>query len=418
MTLTIVTSTFAFTYFTSLPLSYSPQRGLPLLLLRIQVYLRLHLMFHFFLPPTPPFILQNQKTEMLNPSPRPRIPRAARSPESDGSYRATPPPPPPPLPHALHPSTYNHLTPRATRATSHFSDSAALQLDTRTTRSPSRAPTLPDHYTFAPTIPCPFTGTLEASLDAILTWGAQYCHTQCVTDTLLRSVNSKTNWRSLLTRMAHDGNNPPGRGRYLLEELLFLVTRTLLPEQVLENREAMRRLYDRKKQLAIRFVLRYDMLREWKTGDTQHAVTVASLPPPTGQVGVPGPRPARDAKATPYRRRLMPNIIATLIVAPPGGWTTHGVKERMKHHVTPLDDMLLLTDEEVSEWSEERLTSMAVQVILHWQWLRQNTEELLNMEVNGWEELEGKADECQWFADDVKKAPSNRKEKGAEKEET
>lgn len=218
--------------------------------------------------------------------------------------------------------------------------------------------------------------------------------------------------------MAHDGNNPPGRGRYLLEELLFLVTRTLLPEQVLENREAMRRLYDRKKQLAIRFVLRYDMLREWKTGDTQHAVTVASLPPPTGQVGVPGPRPARDAKATPYRRRLMPNIIATLIVAPPGGWTTHGVKERMKHHVTPLDDMLLLTDEEVSEWSEERLTSMAVQVILHWQWLRQNTEELLNMEVNGWEELEGKADECQWFADDVKKAPSNRKEKGAEKEET
>ncbi|OAL06332.1 hypothetical protein IQ06DRAFT_362611 [Phaeosphaeriaceae sp. SRC1lsM3a] len=278
------------------------------------------------------------------------------------------------------------------------------------------------HYSLAATVPSPFTGTLDASLDLILDFGREHADAnagvQTVVDTLLRPVDSGTNWPILLR-----GVYLRAKGREMLEEILFLVTRTLLPEQVAENREMMARMYERKKHLAIRMVLRYDMLREW------NGEGVASVAPPAGVVtaktnghanangngalhgirggDADGDVEMRDADATTInvwkRRELMPNIIATLIAAPEGGWTTHAVRERMKHHPTSLDTYMLLSDEAVSKWSDQNLLCMTAQIALQWQWLRNNNEMFAEMEVYAYEDLEGKADECDWIVDDARR---------------
>ena len=202
------------------------------------------------------------------------------------------------------------------------------------------------------------------------------------------------------------------------------------------------RLYERKKQLAMRLVLRYDMLRAWKMEVSRGshardvAVTVASRPPPAHRVSAAfgrvdgvglaavedmtdsaGREEEREKEGG--RRALMPNIIPTLIAAPEHGYSTHAVRERMKHHVTDLDGYLLLTDEEVEGWGTAHLLRMACTLILHWQWLRQNNKILADMEVDEWEELGGKADECEWIADYVKRtvglAGVGKKDKDKEK---
>lgn len=259
---------------------------------------------------------------------------------------------------------------------------------------------LPAHYTLPPTVPSPFSGTHETSLDAVLDFGVSHPGTQCVVNALLQTGSPKTNW-PLLLRTVYLQPNTTQEGRVLLEEILFLTTRTLYPEQIAENRSLTSRLYERKKQLAIRLILRYDMLREWKIQNSGHPMTVASLSPPAT------PAPSADIDVSGLnigsRRPLMPNIIPTLVAAPNGGWTTHAVRERMKHHVTGLDSYLLLSDEEVASWSDQVLLGITAQVVLQWQWLRQNNEILGGMEVMGYEELEGKADECEWIADDIVK---------------
>ncbi|KAH7396971.1 hypothetical protein DE146DRAFT_61965 [Phaeosphaeria sp. MPI-PUGE-AT-0046c] len=274
------------------------------------------------------------------------------------------------------------------------------------------------HYTLAPTVPRPFAGTLDASLDAILAFGHEHASSnagvQAVVDTLLRPVDSATNWPVLLR-----GVYLRAKGREMLEEMMYLVTRTLVPEQVAENRDMMARLYERRKHLAIRMVWRYDMLGEWR------GEGVASVPPTVdgdGNVigsGVEyagetasrygdGDVEMRDADAhingnAWKRRTLMPNIIPTLIAAPKGGWTTHAVRERMKHHPTALDAYMLLSDEAVSTWSDQNLLCMTAQIALQWQWLRKNNEIFAEMEVYGYEELDCKADECDWIVDDARK---------------
>lgn len=229
---------------------------------------------------------------------------------------------------------------------------------------------------------------------------------------LLNDVTTSTNWPALLdSTIGASSTLDRKTSRLLLEEFLFLITRTLLPEQIAENRFAMSRLYDKKKQLAIRLVLRYDMLREWCLGDGpvgKRDISVASLPPPKPLstdttvnlvdspmkgFGIGGEEPV-------YKRRtLMPNIWPTLIAAPEGGFTTYGVRERMKHYVTPLDNYLLLSDKEVGQWGDKWLVVRASQIVLQWQWLRQKNETLDEMEHNGWEELEGRAEECEWIAE-------------------
>jgi hypothetical protein len=227
---------------------------------------------------------------------------------------------------------------------------------------------------------------------------------QNLIDTLLKPVDTKTNWCVVVYSICA---GPPEYRRDLIEELLFLLPRTLLPEQIVENRGLMARLYNAKKQLAMRLALRYDMLREWKmeagTYHRDQAVTVASEPPPE-RVESPALAAVSEyvKRRFPFRRPLLPNIIP-LIAAPSGGFTTHGVRERMKHHVTDLDAYLLLEDEEVAGWTGFRLQNTVIQVLLHWQWLRQNNAVLDEMEVHGWEDLEGKADESEWIAEDVKR---------------
>lgn len=335
-------------------------------------------------------------------------------------------------------NTRGRSTPRASRGYSIGSDSpftpAATPQPTRragvgtrgvrveTADSEVYAPTnssaqllgLPAHYTLPPTTPSPFTGTLETSLDAILDFGLSHPGTQCVVNALLQTVSPKTNW-PLLLRTVYLQPNTAQEGRILLEEILFLTTRTLFPEQIAENRSLTSRLYERKKQLAIRLILRYDMLREWKIDSSGHPMTVASLPPAT----TPAPSPEVDMSGLYLgsRRLLMPNIISTLIAALHGGWTTHAVRERMKHHVTDLDSYLLLSDEKVRRWSDQVLLGMTAQVVLQWQWLRQNNEILGEMEVMGYEELEGRADECEWIADDVKRKRGGPRDKDREDRE-
>lgn len=196
-----------------------------------------------------------------------------------------------------------------------------------------------------------------------------------------------------------------------LESLLILLTRTLLPEQIAENRELMARLYDKRKQLAIRLVLRYDMLREWKMDSSCHPIAIASLPPAVPPV--PAPAPLTNPGSTipyPYYRPLLPNVWSTLIAAPAGGFTTHGVRERMKHHVTDLDSYLLLSDADVNGWSDQVLLGMLSQIILQWQWLRQNNAILEEMEKDDYEDLDGRAEECEWIADDVRRPEYGRRE--------
>lgn len=273
---------------------------------------------------------------------------------------------------------------------------------------------LPAHYFLAPTVPSPFAGTLEASLDAILHWGTLHAVTTRVRDELLRPVSTSTNWPALLgSTLGASSALEAKTSRFLLEEFVCLITRTLFPEQIAENRSAMGRLYERKKHLAIRLMLRYDMLREWCLGDgpvSKRDVSVASVPP-----GVPTPGEEKDiavptdslvngsrteGKGKEYKRRpVMPNVWPTLIAAPDGGYSTQGVRERMKHYVTPLDKYLLLSDEEVREWSNKWLVVRASQIVLQWQWLRQKNERLEEMESGGWEELDGKAEECEWIAE-------------------
>ncbi|KAH7093358.1 hypothetical protein FB567DRAFT_624640 [Paraphoma chrysanthemicola] len=324
-----------------------------------------------------------------------RIRRASRahSINSDSPYtpRPTPPLGPPPTRRGAANGT------RAIRAGTIDNDHAHVD-------QPAQTIHIPPHYFLPPTVPTPFTGTLEASLDAILEFGTRVPRgygVQAVLDTLSSEVDAGIDWPMLL-RDLYIGGEGAGISRFLVEEFLFLVTRTLLPEQIAENRALMARLYERKKHLAIRLVLRYDMLREWKVDGKGHGVTIASLPPTGLQAPPTIPIIAPTAHVL-QRRGLMPNVISTLIAAPDGGWTTHAVRERMKHHITGLDKYLVLADHVVAGWNDETVVGMAAQVVLQWQWLRRNNEILEEMEVGNWEELEGKADECEWIADDVKK---------------
>ncbi|KAF1831750.1 hypothetical protein BDW02DRAFT_556225 [Decorospora gaudefroyi] len=292
------------------------------------------------------------------------------------------------------PTRRNGITTRSVRA---ISIEIAPEEAPRQTKN--KASPLPPHYLLPPTTPSPFPGTLDASLDAILAWGKETATTthiptpglQPITDTLLQPVRKETNWPKLLSALP----------RVLVEDVLFLTTRTLLPNQIAENRGALTRLYDKKKQLAIRLVLRYDMVLGWKMKPSSHqreqAITVASVPPPADPAA-----PGNEGNGGSKREKLLPNVITTLIAAPAGGYTTGVVRERMKHHVTDLDVCLLLDDDEVAAWSDWRLVYKTAEVMLLWQWLRANNEILEDMEVHGWEELDGRADDCEWIAEEMK----------------
>lgn len=280
-----------------------------------------------------------------------------------------------------------------------------------------KAPRIPAYYSLAPTVPNPFTGTLDASLDAILLFGKWFTAidvqddgrgVQHVVDALLQSVDRRTNWPLLLAAMK-DSFTDTIRARSVMQELLFLTTRTLLPEQITENRGLTAKLYDRRRNLAHRVTLRYDMLREWKLDASFHPLSVASVAP-SKAIKSDGDITMKDAEDEYVRKPLLPNVWATVIAAPEGGFVTHGYRERMKHHVTDLDGYLMLTDEEVSAWKYDVLLAMTAQIVLHWQWLRRNNAILEEMEMNDYEAFDGKGEECEWIVDDPKRIGGNRRE--------
>jgi hypothetical protein len=256
---------------------------------------------------------------------------------------------------------------------------------------------LPQEYKLPPTVPSPFAGTLEASLDAILEFGSWYPELRGMTTALLQPVDRSTNWMTLCQTVqtviiANGGRS--SRRRYLLEEFLFLVTRTLLPEQIAENRKLIYRMYDAKRNLSTRVVLRYDTMREWTKRDNSHHLLVDSRPP---YLPFPPPVPHYDP-SYPRRRAFMPNILATLIAAT-DDYRTKKLGDCMRHHVTDLDQCLMLTNKVVEEWETVKLLMMIAQAVLHWQWLRENNEVMDDMNARKWEDLDAKADDNEWVRD-------------------
>lgn len=251
------------------------------------------------------------------------------------------------------------------------------------------------HYFLLPANPSPFEGTLEASLDATLEFCRSYPEAMPLMEVFRAPVSPLTNWTMLLeAALGVDKTDSNGKARLLLEDLFLLVARKLFPEQIAQNRKLMARMYEAKKSQSTRTSLRYDMLLERIKGNNKHFNAVESRPlPALPQPWVP---PAGYDKQYPGRHPHMESVWATLIAGPSEGWGAHRKTEAMKHHITGLDEILMFTDKEVGGWSTSRLSQKTVFVLLQWQWLRSNTERLEDMEVDGWKELEGRADECEW----------------------
>jgi hypothetical protein len=136
-------------------------------------------------------------------------------------------------------------------------------------------------------------------------------------------------------------------GRYLLTILLFLLTRLLIPNQILENRGYMTRLYSERRGTYVRLLLRYDMLLPWKKYGNHYLVVPAEV-----SSGVP---PPLEWNKYDLWRPLYPNVWASLLTPPKEGFVTKTVGEKLRHHVTELDGYLLIRDEEVDNWGDNQL---------------------------------------------------------------
>ncbi|OAG12151.1 uncharacterized protein CC84DRAFT_1254478 [Paraphaeosphaeria sporulosa] len=295
----------------------------------------------------------------------------------------------------------NRRTMSVARTDSIFVDTPAGTLERALSEKPDlELIHIPSHYLLPPTHPSPFEGTLEASLDALLDFGRAHPNSISIMNVLRQSVTTTTNWRDLLVPILElEEKTAMGNGRLLLEELLFLATRTLLPEQIAQNRACMHRMYAAKRTTSTRMILRYDMLREWAKRANNHFIVVESHPP-LGNLEASVAAAEEEDKVHPGRRPALPNIWATLIAAPVQGYHVYKVGQAMKHHVTGLDKWLMFEDEEVAGWNTDTLVQLVMQALLQWQWLRDNTERMESMEVKGWGDLEGRADECEWVRDD------------------
>ncbi|KAF2874349.1 hypothetical protein BDV95DRAFT_592441 [Massariosphaeria phaeospora] len=276
---------------------------------------------------------------------------------------------------------------------------------TGTGTGPSPSHVLHPAYALPPTIPSPYTGSLNTSLSTILAFNASYPALEAITRPLCQPPSPSTDWPTLLMAVHEraEQEGEPLLGRALLEEVLFLVTRVLLPEQVAQNRALLGRLYSEKRNLGVRMLLRYDLQREARKDANGKALLVWGNTTTPSVVNpyffVPPQSPPRPPTLSPYTRPLFhPAVLATLIANPVGLPTQH-VAAKLRHHVSGLDDYLLLSDADVAAFSTGRLLVMIASVVLQWQALRENTEVLAVMESHGWEELGGKAEDCEWMGD-------------------
>ncbi|KAL5423084.1 hypothetical protein PMIN04_004150 [Paraphaeosphaeria minitans] len=294
----------------------------------------------------------------------------------------------------------NRRTMRVARTDSIFVDTPAATPERTLPEKPDlELVHIPPHYLLPPTQPSPFEGTLEASLNALLDFGRTHPNSMSIMNVLRQCVTTTTNWLDVLVPVLElEENTAMGNGRLLLEELLFLATRTLLPEQIAQNRACMHRMYAAKRTTSMKMILRYDMLREWTKRENKHFIIVESHPPlPNLEASLLAEEYGKPHSG---RRPLLANIWATLIAAPAQGYGVYKVGQAMKHHVTGLDKWLMFEDDEVAGWNTETLVQLVMQALLQWQWLRDNTERMEHMEVRGWEDLEGRTDECEWVRDD------------------
>ncbi|KAF2706311.1 hypothetical protein K504DRAFT_536537 [Pleomassaria siparia CBS 279.74] len=296
---------------------------------------------------------------------------------------------------------------------------------------------LPPHYLLRPTYPNPFDGGIECSLDDLLSFAKYLPEAGKLMRMLLQGGEAakSAKWKEMLEEIlalelprgtSENGGNgedvdmigveevrqeekrgkqteSQGQkpGRVLLIYILLLFIRTLLPRQITENRAYLVRVYTEKRNTASRLILRYDMLLHWKK-PANHYLVVASPEPTSTLNPLPVAPPPVVRSRYPPTRHFMPNILPTLIAAPVGGFQTKAIGERMRHHITELDTYLLLREEQIEGWANVRLMMTLSTVISLWSWLRVSNEKLEAMEVHGWEELGGIAEENMWFLQEVK----------------
>ncbi|KAH7135778.1 hypothetical protein B0J11DRAFT_169860 [Dendryphion nanum] len=100
------------------------------------------------------------------------------------------------------------------------------------------------HYQLAPTVPSPFQPDLSKSLDVLIEFARNHADLVTLTTTMLKAPESSTNWPQLIIKLfTREDRCSDELKMYLLEELLFLVTRTLLPDAIAMNRGLMYELY-------------------------------------------------------------------------------------------------------------------------------------------------------------------------------
>lgn len=106
----------------------------------------------------------------------------------------------------------------------------------------------------------------------------------------------------------------------------------------------------------------------------------------------------------------MLNIWPTILM-PLVGNPTRNLLGQMKHHCTQLDDMLLLTDEEVAGWPVTGLLVRLSMALLEWQALVRNNEMMSDLQANNWEEMVHAAAENPYIGDNRPAECLSKKEK-------
>ncbi|PSN73470.1 hypothetical protein BS50DRAFT_470700, partial [Corynespora cassiicola Philippines] len=250
------------------------------------------------------------------------------------------------------------------------------------------------------THPAPFSGTLEASLDAILEFNKKVRGIQKILIVMMRPPSFDTNWPVLLGEVRTTYGD--GIAHAFFQELLFLVLRTLFPEQIMENRRLMLDMFTTRGNMASHMVLRYDMLRMWKmsrkSAEQWEVLVFRPDVIPQAPLQPSGPPEPPPDPTHPDRRPLMLNIWPTILM-PLVGNPTRNLLGQMKHHCTRLDDMLLLTDEEVAGWPVTGLLVRLSMVLLEWQALVRNNEMMSDLQANNWEEMVPAAAENAYIGD-------------------
>ncbi|KAF2020999.1 hypothetical protein BU24DRAFT_469765 [Aaosphaeria arxii CBS 175.79] len=275
---------------------------------------------------------------------------------------------------------------------------------------------LPNFYYLDPTVPSPYDVEPEESLECLLQFQRVFPKLIPITTVLLQAHTRKTNWAQVLNSFL-DGQDPEisrEEKKSMVVELLLYITRVLLPFQIAVNRRLLAQLYAERKGTNLRLLLRYDMLREWKPKKHSGKSNLAALtywvesaePVNTYMNVADGSASGEDGMDS--LPPLAMNVIPTLIAAPAGGWRIMSVRDKMRHNVTALDDILMLKREQLVRMGKMMFTVKFAETVLLWQELMTNNEMLEDFKAKDWEGL-GTGEANEWIKD--QKAMLTKKEK-------